>query len=67
MKLLFVYNTALLVLDISKEDFKGFLNLCKLSRVVLAYVVIGVFINFLDDPYYEPLRDINFNYKLTDT
>ena len=28
------YNTALLVLGISKEDFKGFWNLCKLSRVV---------------------------------
>ena len=30
----YVYNTTLLVLGISKEGFTGLLTLCKLSRVV---------------------------------
>ena len=53
----YVYNTALLVLGISKEDFKGFLKPLQAFQGGFfgACVVIGGFTNFLVDPYYEPL------------
>ena len=38
----YVYNTVLLVLGITKEDFKGFLTPKSLLRWFSAFVVMGV-------------------------
>ena len=42
----YVYNTALLVLGISKKDLKSFWNPCKLSRVVFSVRCNRGFTNF---------------------
>ena len=49
-----VYNTMLLVLGISKEDFAVSFNPCEPSMMVFGVHCNRVF-NFLVDPYYELL------------
>jgi len=51
----YTFNNVLLIWTTTKEDLRGFwVNPC-LPRWFLACVMLGCFVTFLDDLYYEPL------------